>query len=313
VREVLSGVRPRDEFGFDVRLRRADGSELLANIRGTVLLTETGSVELRGSLQDITSARQTAESLALAHATAEVAAREHQIADELQRDLLPQDTYDLPGVEVATYYRAGVAGTQVGGDWFDVIPLDRGRLALAVGDVMGRGVRAAAVMGQVRSAVRAYARLDLAPADLLTSVDSLVCDLFPDQIITCAYAVLDPAAGTVDLSNAGHVPPLVAHRDGSVVRLGQEAQPPLGLGRLRTAWTPVDLLPDDLLVFYTDGLVERRDQDPETGVTTLARALAERRTMALSDLPGAIVHACLPGGPEDDVALLAARLSTPPT
>ncbi len=306
---VVADARPGEDFGLEARLLRPDGSELIASVRGTARVTHEGRLELRGSLQDITSARQTAESLALAHATAEVAAREHEIADELQRNLLPQEAYELPGLEVATYYRAGVAGTQVGGDWFDVIPLGAGRVALAVGDGMGRGVRAPAVMGQVRSAMRAYALLGLPPAELLTSVDSLVCDLFPDQIITCAYAVLDPAAGTVELANAGHVPPLVARPDGTADRLGEDAQPPLGLGRVRPSWATTSLGPDDVLLLYTDGLVERRDQDPDTGITRLANVLGEHRELPLADVPAALVRVCLPEGPDDDVAVLAARWS----
>ena len=125
----------------------------------------------------------------MAAANAEAAAREHAIADQLQRSLLPQQAFDLDHLEVATYYRAGVEGTQVGGDWYDVIELGGGRTALVVGDVMGRGVRAAAVMGQLRAAVRAYARLDLPPADLLESLDGLVREIGEDQIVTCIYAV----------------------------------------------------------------------------------------------------------------------------
>ena len=110
---------------------------------------------------------------------------------------------------MATYYRAGVEGTQVGGDWYDVIELGGGRTALVVGDVMGRGVRAAAVMGQLRAAVRAYARLDLPPADLLESLDGLVRELGEDQIVTCIYAVFDPADRVLRFANAGHLPPIV--------------------------------------------------------------------------------------------------------
>src|SRR6476469_10399773 len=101
--------------------------------------------------------------MAAAAALAEAAAREHAIADELQRSLLPHLAYDAEHLDLATYYRAGVEGTQVGGDWYDVVELGAGRTALVVGDVMGRGVSAAATMGQLRSAVRAFETLDLAP------------------------------------------------------------------------------------------------------------------------------------------------------
>ncbi len=175
------------------------------------MLGEDGSASrLRGSVQDITERRAAEEALAMAAANAEAAAREHAIADQLQRSLLPQKGFDLDHLEVATYYRAGVEGTQVGGDWYDVIELGGGRTALVVGDVMGRGVQAAAVMGQLRAAVRAYARLDLPPADLLESLDGLVRDIGDDQIVTCIYAVFDPADRCLRFANAGHLPPIVA-------------------------------------------------------------------------------------------------------
>ena len=117
-------------------------------------------------MQDITERLDTERRAAEATAAQEAAAREHAIAAELQRSLLPASSFDPADLEVATYYRAGVEGTDVGGDWYDVIELAGGRTALVIGDVMGRGVRAAAVMGQLRAAIRAYARLDLPPADL---------------------------------------------------------------------------------------------------------------------------------------------------
>ncbi len=208
VRTVVADVRAGEQIGMEVRLVRPDGSEFVASIRAEAHEDDTGRT-LSGSLQDITAARRTAESLTLAEATAVVAAREHEIAEELQRSLLPQREFDLDDLEVATFYRSGVAGTQVGGDWYDVIALQGGRTALVVGDVMGRGVRAAAVMGQVRSAIRAYARLDLPPAEVVALLDGVVCDLFPDQIVTCVYAVFDPGEQSVELANAGHVPPLI--------------------------------------------------------------------------------------------------------
>src|ERR1044072_6929404 len=121
-----------------------------------------------------------------------------------------RSSFDLEHLVVATYYRAGVEGTQVGGDWYDVIELGGGRTALVVGDVMGRGGRAAAVMGRLRAAVRAYARLDLPPADLLESLDGIVRELGEDQIVTCIYAVFEPPGRVLRFANAGHLPPIVA-------------------------------------------------------------------------------------------------------
>ena len=140
----------------------------------------------------------------------EAAALERRIADELQHSLLPAVTFDPEQLEVATFYQPGVAGTQVGGDWYDVIEVGAGRTALVIGDVMGRGVRAAAVMGQLRTAVRAYARLDLPPADVLEHLDDVVRELGEVQIVTCIYAVFDPHDQTLQYANAGHLPPLLS-------------------------------------------------------------------------------------------------------
>jgi serine phosphatase RsbU (regulator of sigma subunit) len=237
-----------------------------------------------------------------------VAAREHEIAEELQRSLLPQRSFDLRHLEVATYYRAGVAGTQVGGDWYDVIELGDSRTALVVGDVMGRGVAAAAVMGQIRVAVRAYARLGMPPAVLMESVDAIVRDIAPDQIVTCVYAVFDPAELRLRFANAGHVPPLVRHADGTTIRLASEPHPPLGVGTPFATTDEVALRPGGSVFLYTDGLVERRGDDLESGIEALVR-LVTALDVPLDEMPEALVRSRLPGGvTDDDVAVLVARV-----
>jgi hypothetical protein len=248
--------------------------------------------------------------IAGARAINEVTAREHQIADELQASLLPRDTFDLEDLEVATYYRAGVAGTQVGGDWYDVIRLADGRTALVIGDVMGRGVRAASVMGQLRTAIRAYARIGLSPDELMTSLDDLVRDLFPEQVVTCIYGVFDPADSALRFVNAGHLPPLVTHPDGSCTRVDVDTHPPLGVAPPFDQVHRIDLEPGAGVVLYTDGLVEHRGQDLEAGIATLCRA-ATRLDVPLDAVPKLLVRACLTDGPSDDVAVLVARVSGP--
>ncbi len=185
-------------------------------------------VRVRGSNQDITEQREAELALSAAAAAAEAAAREHAIAAELQRGLLPDTRVDAEALRLATYYRAGVEGTQVGGDWYDVIELGAQRTALVLGDVMGRGVQAAAVMGQLRSAVRAYARLDLPPAEILEHLDGVVRELGDDQIVTCIYAVFDPYDRVLSYANAGHLPPMLRRADGSVRRLQGADSAPLG-------------------------------------------------------------------------------------
>jgi PAS domain S-box-containing protein len=296
---------------YETRVVRPGGETVLVSVYGEVVLDEFGKREaLRGSVQDITERRAAEEALALAAANAEAAAREHAIADQLQRSLLPQQGFDLDHLEVATYYRAGVEGTQVGGDWYDVIELGGGRTALVVGDVMGRGVRAAAVMGQLRAAVRAYARLDLPPADLLESLDGLVREIGEDQIVTCIYAVFDPADRVLRFANAGHLPPIVAVPGGECRVLGGDENPPLGVGPFNLTQHTVDLASNARMVLYTDGLVERRGEDLALGIATLAGHVSAL-TGPVDGVPEELVAALLPEGPDDDVAILVARVDPP--
>src|SRR4051794_28055356 len=312
--DMVSGalaVREPTEIHFEARLVRPGGDTVLTSVYGELLTDEDGSPRtLRGSVQDITERRAAEEALALAAANAEAAAREHSIADQLQRSLLPQTAFDLEHLEVATYYRAGVEGTQVGGDWYDVIELGGGRTALVVGDVMGRGVRAAAVMGQLRAAVRAYARLDLPPADLLESLDGLVRDIGEDQIVTCIYAVFDPADQRLRFANAGHLPPIIASPGGECRLIGGDENPPLGIGAVNPPQHRGPLTSDARVVLYTDGLVERRGEDLQRGIETLARRVSEL-TGPVDGVPEDLVAAMLPHGPDDDVAVLVARVDPP--
>jgi PAS domain S-box-containing protein len=299
------------EFHFEARLLRPSGEEVLVSVYGEVVLDARGGRELlRGSVQDITERRAAEEALSMAAANAEAAAREHAIADQLQRSLLPQQGFDLDHLEVATYYRAGVEGTQVGGDWYDVIELGGGRTALVVGDVMGRGVRAAAVMGQLRAAVRAYARLDLPPADLLESLDGLVREIGEDQIVTCIYAVFDPSDRVLRFANAGHLPPIVTSSGGESRLARGVENPPLGVGPFNLTQHEVELASDARVVLYTDGLVERRGEDLELGIENLARRVADL-TGPVAGVPEQLVSVMLPDGPDDDVAILVARVDPP--
>jgi PAS domain S-box-containing protein len=296
---------------YESRVVRPSGETVLISVYGEVVLDEHGErATLRGSVQDITERRAAEEALALAAANAEAAAREHAIADQLQRSLLPQQGFDLDHLEVATYYRAGVEGTQVGGDWYDVIELGGGRTALVVGDVMGRGVRAASVMGQLRAAVRAYARLDLPPADLLESLDGLVREIGDDQIVTCIYAVFDPADRVLRFANAGHLPPIVTVPGGECRVVGGDENPPLGVGPYNLTQHTVDLTSNARVVLYTDGLVERRGEDLALGIATLAGHVSALDG-PVDGVPEELVAGMLPDGPDDDVAILVARVDPP--
>lgn len=200
--------------------------------------------------------------------------RHRETAVTLQRSLLPQELEQPDDLRIAATYQPGVADAAVGGDWYDVITLGAGRTALVIGDVMGRGVRAAAVMGQLRTAVRAYARLDLPPHEVLQLLDGLAAEIDASQIATCVYAVHDPNEGKLVYASAGHLPILVRDEDGTVRRAEDPTGPPLGTGGwLHTSGT-IALPPGSTAVLYTDGLVERRREDIDEGVAALERALS---------------------------------------
>lgn len=200
--------------------------------------------------------------------------RQREAVVTLQRSLLPQELEQPDDLRVAATYQPGGTEAAVGGDWYDVITLGAGRTALVIGDVMGRGVRAAAVMGQLRTAVRAYARLDLPPHEVLQLLDGLAAEIDASQIATCVYAVHDPNEGLLAYASAGHLPILVRDEDGTVRRAADPTGPPLGTGGwLHTSGT-IALGPGSTAVLYTDGLVERRGEDIDEGVAALERALS---------------------------------------
>ncbi|MFE5487482.1 SpoIIE family protein phosphatase [Streptomyces sp. NPDC056527] len=200
--------------------------------------------------------------------------RHRETAVTLQRSLLPQELEQPDDLRIAATYQPGGTDAAVGGDWYDVITLGAGRTALVIGDVMGRGVRAAAVMGQLRTAVRAYARLDLPPHEVLQLLDGLAAEIDASQIATCVYAVHDPNEGKLVYASAGHLPILVRDEDGTVRRAEDPTGPPLGTGGwLHTSGT-IALPPGSTAVLYTDGLVERRREDIDEGVAALERALS---------------------------------------
>ncbi|MCW3041792.1 MAG: histidine kinase, partial [Solirubrobacterales bacterium] len=312
VQEALRTGAAGAPIDYEVRLRYADGRERLFRTLGELERDPDGRpLRLRGSNQDITEQRAAERALAAAAAAREAAARESAIADQLQRSLLPAREFALEHLAVAAAYEAGVAGTQVGGDWYDVIELGAGRTALVIGDVMGRGVPAAAVMGQLRAAVRAYARLDLEPAVVLELLDAAVRDLGEDQIVTCVYAVYDPMDRSLVFANAGHLPPILQAPGEAPRRLTEASGPPLGSGPLTLRNDRVPFPPGSLVALYTDGLVERRDQDIDAGIDAVAARLAAGGP-ALEALPQALMDALLSGGPEDDVAILLARAGEHP-
>ncbi len=309
VRNALEAGAAGEPVDYEVRVVRPDGNVRTYRTIGVVDRDDAGRpVRLLGSNQDITEQREVERVRAAELAAREAAAREHRIADTLQHSLLPTDTHQPGDLEVASFYLAGTEGTQVGGDWYDVIELGADRTGLVIGDVMGRGVKAAAVMGQLRAAIRAYARLELPPAQLLEQLDGVVRDFGDDPIVTCVYAVYDPSDRSLTYANAGHLPPLLTGRDGHVHPLTRSLAPPLGTGQVYLDEEILHPPPGATLTLYTDGLVERRDSDIDTGVQRLSDALAACGTAPLDGLTGRLVRSLGAETHDDDVAVLMVRL-----
>ncbi|MFE9621455.1 SpoIIE family protein phosphatase [Streptomyces sp. NPDC006527] len=241
--------------------------------------------------------------------------RERETALALQRSLLPRTLPRTAAVDAASrYLPAARAG--VGGDWFDVIPLSGMRVAMVVGDVVGRGIQASATMGRLRTAVRTLADIDLAPDELLTHLDDLVVRLSeeaggegsPGEMgATCLYAVYDPVSRRCSLARAGHPPPLLLPPKGTPRPVDLPAGPPLGTGGLPFESADLEVAEGSVLAFYTNGLTESRRRDAHAGHRMLCEALAADSD-SLDETCDRILHALLPqGGASDDVALLLAR------
>ncbi|WP_314252296.1 SpoIIE family protein phosphatase [Streptomyces kutzneri] len=230
---------------------------------------------------------------------------QRQAALTLQRSLTNSALPEVPGLELTGRYLPA-SDHDVGGDWYDVIPLPGGRTGLVIGDVMGHGVHAAAVMGQLRTAVRTLARHDVPPAQLLRSLDAVVADLGEDEMATCVYAVHDAASGGCVIARAGHPPPAVVTPGGAITFLDGPPGTPLGTGGHDFRTEEVRLPPGSLLVLYTDGLIEARDRDLDQGMAQLAGAL-QRVEQPLEELCEGILRLLLPCAQQDDVAVLLAR------
>ncbi|WP_329055455.1 SpoIIE family protein phosphatase [Streptomyces violaceus] len=244
--------------------------------------------------------------------------RERATALTLQRSLLPQGLPIQEAVEVASRYLPGGTGVEVGGDWFDVIPLSGARVALVVGDVVGHGLHASASMGRLRTAVRTLADVDLPPDELLTHLDDLVLHLASDfrpaghfqqtgeSGATCLYTVYDPVSRRFTLASAGHPLPLIISADGTRTPVPAQPGPPLGIGGLPFEATELGLPEGSLLALYTDGLVQSRKRDVDQRIAELQRILNHSAT-SLEALCDTVMDAMLPERRTDDAALLLAR------
>ena len=322
--EVLNEGRPLDLHDVDVpaliRDPRADPlrNYLMTQLssarmvplvaRGTVLGTVTVTrlrSRARFDEQDCVLIDEVVARAALNIDNARMFTMQREAALTLQRSLtnsaLPEDT----GLELTGRYLPA-SEHDVGGDWFDVISLPEGRTGLVIGDVMGHGIHAAAVMGQLRTAVRTLARHDIPPVSMLGSLDDIVAELGEDEMATCVYAVHDPATGCCVIARAGHPPPAVVTPDGRIRFLNGPPGTPLGTGGRDFGTETVPLPPGSLLALYTDGLIEARDRDLDQGLTELAMAL-QGLDRPLDEVCDGILARLLPYPAQDDVAVLLAR------
>lgn len=233
--------------------------------------------------------------------------REHRVAETLQRSLLLESLPSIPDLDIAARYIPATEDVRVGGDWYDVIPLPDGRVGLAIGDVAGHGIVAAATMGQMRMALRAYAVEGLEPSQAIARLDALLTQLHPNEMTTLVYGHFDPRTGRATLARAAHPPPLLVEASGEVSFIGGGFTPPLGVGHRGThPDVEVDLSPGATLLLYTDGLIDRRGESIDAGLARLVQAAAT----APGDLEPAtdyLIRTLLPGGSEDDTAILALR------
>ncbi|WP_435282175.1 SpoIIE family protein phosphatase [Streptomyces koelreuteriae] len=258
--------------------------------------------------------------------------REHERALILQRSLLPPGDPEASGLDIACRYLPGNANTgrpsEVGGDWFDVIELPGHRTALVVGDVMGRGLRAAVAMGELRTAVRTLAQLDLEPAEVLSQLDEIArglgapggvqqatraarrpreADLSEVYLATCVYAVYDSVTRRCTFANAGHLPPVLVEPGESALMLDVPPGMPLGVGGEPFEEVEVELPEGALLALYTDGLVESRDHPLDEGLQAFVSALSDS-SQPLEDVCDHVLNTLDTHHGEDDIALLMARV-----
>ncbi|MEU7433686.1 SpoIIE family protein phosphatase [Streptomyces sioyaensis] len=341
--QIIPGRESDDggpEFGAVVQSTLAVPMVARDTVVGLVQFSRTKGSEPFGE-RDTALAVELAARAAVCIDNARLYRREHERALILQRSLLPPGDPEAAGLDIACRYLPGTTATEVGGDWFDVIELPGHRTALVVGDVMGRGLRAAVAMGELRTAVRTLALLDLEPAEVLSALDEIArglggsgddrptgrsargrsgspegaeqgrsartADLSEVYLATCVYAVYDPITRRATFANAGHLPPVLVEDGEDALLLDVPPGMPLGVGGEPFEEIEVDLPDGALLALYTDGLVESRDHPLDEGLQAFRRALSDA-DRPLEDACDHVLSAMNTSHGEDDIALLMARV-----
>ncbi|MGW4227417.1 SpoIIE family protein phosphatase [Streptomyces bauhiniae] len=232
----------------------------------------------------------------------------HRLAHGLQEALLPHSLYPPPGIEAAARYLPATRGMDIGGDFYDLVPT-RPQASAVIGDVQGHNVKAAALMGQIRTGVRAYSAVGQAPGEVMGSINRLLIDLGTELFTSCLYLRLDPAHGRAVMARAGHPPPLLRRPDGRVRVLDLAGGPLLGIDSAAAyPTTEVTLAPGAVLALYTDGLVESPGVDIEDALIDLGALFSEAGDGPLEELADALVrHGTAGRDRVDDVAVLLLR------
>lgn len=295
----------------EYRLRRHDGAYRWIVDRGVPLFDDGVLRGYVGTATDIHERKEIEQKLSLAYE------RDHEVAEVLQRSLLPDRLPELDGVTLQARYLPASRGAMIGGDWYDAIELEDGRIAVVVGDVVGHGLRAATVMGELRNALRAYALLGGAASETLSRLNRLLMMDGRELMATVLFMLLDRDTGAISYASAGHPPALVVSHTGQTRYLEGGRSVPLGTSDSRSFTSADDSIPaGSTVLLYTDGLIERRDTPLEDRLAQLATVagIAGGDLCDLSDVCDQVLGGVLGGQlPSDDVALLAFRPEPPPT
>jgi serine phosphatase RsbU (regulator of sigma subunit) len=309
--EALLRAGAQDEEHLEIILQLRMSSAMVVPLRArertlgaiTFIFAES---ERQYSTHELELAEELGRRAGLALDHARLYDREHRTAETLQRALLPPTLPEIPGHELAARYLPGRAGDHVGGDWYDAFTLPDGRYGIAIGDIGGRGITAAALMGQVRNGLRAYALKAPGPGAAMADLRAMDERLEELVFATLTYIVYDARTGTGVLASAGHLPTLVLDGAGGAAFTDAPRCPPLGAGEDAPCREhEFALAPGGALVLYTDGLVESRTRSLDEGLGRLA-ALARRSGGDIQRLADEIVEV-LPEERQDDIAVLALR------